>query len=198
MDTTILGLPTTTLIAIAVALILALILVEVVLERKRRSGRLREQFGPEYDRVLLAEGDVRHAEAVLAEREKRVEKYSIRSLARPERDRYAGEWAGVQHRFVDDPALAVSEAETLVLMVMGARGYPMADFEQRSGDISVHHPTVVHNYRRARAITLRHGRRPATTEELRQAMIYYRSLFEDLLEVSKSEMKEIVHERLAS
>jgi|HubBroStandDraft_5_1064220.scaffolds.fasta_scaffold300167_1 hypothetical protein len=197
MDTTTLGMNTTTLIVIAAAVILVLIILGVVLERKRRSARLRENFGPEYERVLLEKGDVRHAEAVLAEREKRVEQFSIRSLPRADRDRYAAEWANVQRRFVDDPALAVSEAETLVVMVMGARGYPMADFEQRAADVSVHHPSVVHNYRQARLIAVRQGQGQATTEELRQAMVYYRSLFEDLLEISKTEMKEAVQQRIA-
>jgi hypothetical protein len=197
MDTTTLGMNTTTLILIAAAVILVLIILGVVLERKRRSARLRENFGPEYERVLLEKGDVRHAEAVLAEREKRVEQFSLRSLPRADRERYAAEWANVQRRFVDDPALAVSEAETLVVMVMGARGYPMADFEQRAADVSVHHPSVVHNYRQARLIAVRQGQGQATTEELRQAMVYYRSLFEDLLEISKTEMAEAVHQRIA-
>jgi hypothetical protein len=197
MDTTTLGMNTTTLILIAAAVILVLIILGVVLERKRRSARLRENFGPEYERVLLEKGDVRHAEAVLAEREKRVEQFSLRSLPRADRERYAAEWANVQRRFIDDPALAVSEAETLVVMVMGARGYPMADFEQRAADVSVHHPSVVHNSRQARLIAVRQGQGQATTEELRQAMVYYRSLFEDLLEISKTEMAEAVHQRIA-
>jgi hypothetical protein len=190
---------TRTMIIIGAAVIAVLLIIAVVvMERKRRSTRLKERFGAEYDQVLLQQGDVRHAEAVLAEREKRVEKFSIRSLSKADRDRYLADWANVQRRFVDDPALAVNEADTLVTMVMSTRGYPMSDFEQRAADISVHYPRVVQNYRSARLIVVRHGQGQATTEELRQAMVYYRSLFEELLDAPATEKIGVTHERIAS
>ena len=189
-----------TLIALVIAAVV-LIVVGALLatSRKRRSMRLRERFGPEYEQVLLQQGDVRHAEAVLADREKRVGKFTIRSLSRADRDRYAADWANVQRRFVDDPAMAVSEADALLTHVMAARGYPMADFEQRAADISVNYPAVVQNYRAARVIVVRHGAGQSNTEDLRQAMVHYRSLFDELLDAPRAEVAaDLVHERIAS
>jgi hypothetical protein len=149
--------------------------------RKHRSAQLKQHFGPEYDRALQEHGNPAKAEAVLAEREARVQKFTIRDLPPTERATYADEWAAVQRRFVDDPSLAVTEADRLVNRVMNARGYPMADFDQRADDISVNYPGVVQNYRSARDIVTRHASGRASTEDLRQAMVYYRSLFDELL-----------------
>ena len=191
---------TKTIVAIVIVVIVVVMAVIVfALERKRRSQRLREHFGPEYDRLLREQGDPRKTEAVLADREKRVEKFSVRALSREDKLRYADEWAKVQKQFVDDPAMAVNEADNLVTVVMSARGYPMSNFEQRSADISVHYPRVVQNYRAARVISLRNATGQATTEELRQALVYYRSLFDELLETtSKSETTGVSHGRIAS
>jgi hypothetical protein len=191
---------TKTIVAIVIVVIVVVMAVIVfALERKRRSQRLREHFGPEYDRLLREQGDPRKTEAVLADREKRVEKFSVRALSREDKLRYADEWANVQKQFVDDPAMAVNEADNLVTVVMSARGYPMSNFEQRSADISVHYPRVVQNYRAARVISLRNATGQATTEELRQALVYYRSLFDELLETtSKSETTGVSHGRIAS
>ena len=191
---------TKTIVAIVIVVIVVVMAVIVfALERKRRSQRLREHFGPEYDRLLREQGDPRKTEAVLADREKRVENFSVRALSREDKLRYADEWANVQKQFVDDPAMAVNEADNLVTVVMSARGYPMSNFEQRSADISVHYPRVVQNYRAARVISLRNATGQATTEELRQALVYYRSLFDELLETtSKSETTGVYHGRIAS
>ena len=190
---------TKTIVAIAIVAVIVVIAVFVFsIERKRRSQRLKDHFGPEYDQLLKEQGDPRIAEAVLADREKRVEKLSISELSREDRQRYAAEWASVQKRFVDDPAMAVNEADRLVTAVMTTRGYPMATFEQRSADISVHYPRVVQNYRAARLISARHAKGQATTEELRQALVHYRSLFDELLETSKSENTGVSHGRIAS
>src|SRR5882757_1192542 len=167
-----------TMIIIGLVAIAIVVIVALLVERKRRSDHLKQQFGPEYDRAIKQHGDARHAEPVLLEREKRVEKFSLHPLAPSERERYAAEWATVQRRFVDDPSTAVTEAEKLVTAVMSARGYPMGDFEQRAADISVHYPTVVQNYRSAREITLRHAQGQSSTEDLRQSMVYFRSLFD--------------------
>lgn len=183
------------LIPVIIAAVILLAAVVIVMTRRRKSEQLKEHFGPEYDRAVKQHGDARRAEAMLAEREKRVESFSIRSLEAPDRDRFTQEWGAVQRRFVDDPAVAVTEADTLVTQVMAARGYPMGDFEQRAADVSVHHPAVVQNYRSAREIVVRHTRGQSTTEDLRQAMVYYRSLFEELLESKPVERTGVIHER---
>ena len=167
--------------ALIVIAVIAVLFIFWTVARQRRTADLKRRFGPEYDRVLQESGP-RKAEATLLEREKRVEKFNIRALPADERERFVTAWRSVQSRFVDDPKGAVSQADLLVNEVMRARGYPMTDFEQRAADISVTHPHVVGNYRAAHQIALRHQQGHATTEDLRQAMICYRSLFDDLLE----------------
>lgn len=149
--------------------------------QKERTRRLRGQFGPEYDRLLDDKGSQRKVEDELLKRQKRIEKLHIRDLTQAESDRFSGAWRSVQAKFVDAPNAAVAEADRLVRDVMTARGYPMSDFEQRAADISVDHPNVVQNYRAARDIAARDAGGKATTEDLRQAMVHYRALFEDLL-----------------
>jgi len=148
---------------------------------RRRSEQLRSRFGPEYDRTVHEAGDVRKAEASLQARAKRVERLQLRPLTPEEASRFSAAWQQVQAQFVDDPKAAITEADRLVGDVMTARGYPVADFDQRVEDISVDHPDVVMNYRAARDIALEHERGHASTEDLRQAMVHYRSLFRDLL-----------------
>jgi len=171
--------------AIALITILAIAVIGelcFILVRKRRSEHLRDRFGPEYDRVIQEHGSQRRAESVLETRERRVERLHIRPLTQKDRDHFAQAWQADQARFVDDPKAAVTEADLLVTEVMKARGYPVSDFEQRVADISVDHPHVAENYRAAAEIALRHRHGEATTEDLRQAMVYYRKLFDDLLE----------------
>jgi hypothetical protein len=137
-------------------------------------------------------GAGRKAEAKLEDREKRVAKLTIRDLDPMEQERFSKQWGSVQSRFVDSPKGAVAEADDLVSSLMKARGYPVSDFEQRAADISVDHPRVVENYRSAHEIALRVGKDGATTEELRTAMIHYRSLFEELVQVPAAvERKEV-------
>jgi FtsZ-interacting cell division protein ZipA len=157
--------------------------------RKRRSQKLRERFGPEYDRVVKQEGDPRKAEGVLEFREKRREKFTIRPLAAADRSSFVLRWNEVQSRFVDDPRGAVTVAESLVSEVMQARGYPIGEFEQRAADISVDYPLVVENYRAAHAIAQRHSAGQASTEDLRQAMVHYRKLFQELLGEREAQRK---------
>ena len=135
---------------------------------------------------------------MLREREERVKKFSLRPLPPTDRERYASEWAAVQRRFVDDPSTAVTQADRLVTTVMAARGYPMTDAEQRAADLSVTYPNLVDNYRAARELTQRHAAGQSSTEDLRQAMVYFRSLFDELLEVPKPQRVGDRHERLAS
>jgi hypothetical protein len=189
---------TRTLIILIVAVVAIVIVAAVIITRQRKSQHLKQQFGPEYDRAVQQHGDARHAEAVLIGREKRVEKFALKPLTPTDRERFAADWATIQRRFVDDPSTAVSQADKLVTTVMAARGYPMSDFEQRAADISVNYPTVVENYRSAREITLRHSQGKTSTEDLRQAMVYFRSLFDELLGTPKSQTVGATHERLAS
>jgi hypothetical protein len=186
-----------TVIGIAAG-ILILIVTWAVIENGRKSDRLRQRFGPEYEQLVAERGSASRAEAALQAREKRVEKLSIRHLSPVDRQRYAEDWAAVQRRFVDDPSLAVADADTLVTAVMTARGYPMSDFEQRAADISVAYPKMVQTYRAARVILGRHRTGEATTEDLRRAMVYFRSLFEELLEAPVMARGEVIHGRLAS
>jgi len=171
-------------IAVIVVAIIALLAV-----RKQRSAKLRERFGPEYDRVVRQEGDARKAEGVLEFREKRREKFKIRPLSAADKSSYSVRWNEVQGQFVDDPRGAVTVADSLVTDVMQARGYPIGEFEQRAADLSVDYPVVVDNYRAAHGIALRHSAGKASTEDLRQAMVHYRTLFQELLEERHAERK---------
>jgi len=173
------------LIALAAVAILIIAVLAWLYVRKRRSttANLRKKFGPEYDRAVLVHGAGRKAEAKLEDREKRVEKLNIRDLDPIEHERFSKRWESVQSRFVDSPKGAVTEADDLVSSLMKARGYPVSDFDQRAADISVDHPRVVENYRSGHEIALRVGKDEATTEELRTAMIHYRSLFEELVQM---------------
>jgi hypothetical protein len=173
------------LIMLAGVVILVIAVLAWMYMRKRRgtTADLRQRFGPEYERAVLEHGSERKAEAKLEDRETRVEKFKIRDLDPMEHERFLKRWESVQSRFVDSPKGAVTEADDLVSSVMKTRGYPISDFNQRAADISVDHPRVVENYRSAHEIALRVGQDGATTEDLRTAMIHYRSLFEELVQV---------------
>jgi FtsZ-interacting cell division protein ZipA len=173
-------------IVIAVAVIAVCVAAYFAL-RRRQSERLKDRFGPEYDRTVRAAGDPRRAEAELADREKRVSRIRIVPLSPEQRTRFLERWLATQKRFVDSPREAVADADRLVTELMTARGYPMTEFEQRAADVSVHHPRVVSSYRSARQIAERSARGQASTEDLRQAVVYYRELFEELLETEKPE-----------
>jgi hypothetical protein len=150
--------------------------------RKRRTAKLRTQFGgPEYDRALKEGGSQRRAEAKLEQRADRVESFHLRAHSTADHERFVESWHKVQARFVDSPGGAVTEADQMLGDVMSLRGYPVSDFEQRAADISVDHPLVMENYRAAHGIAVRQATGHANTEELRQAMIHFRSLFEELI-----------------
>jgi hypothetical protein len=179
----------TTLIAVIVIAALVVIGVAVMITRKREGERLKEHFGPEYDRqVREAGGSTAKAEAELAKRQKRIEKLDIRPLPPAQRDAFAADWKDVQARFVDDPERSIALADALVAEVMKARGYPVEDFDQRAADISVEHPGLVENYRAAHEIARRHSRGEGSTEDLRAAFIGYRSMFEELLRADTPEL----------
>jgi hypothetical protein len=181
---------TYTIIIVVAVLVVVGAILGLVFARRRRSGRLHDQFGPEYDRTVQAAGGERKAQADLEERQKHVEALNIRPLSASERERYQADWAAVQSKFVDQPGQAVGDADRLIMAVMQTRAYPVADFEQRAADISVNYPALVSNYRAARAIALKNEQHQADTEELRNAMIHYRSLFDELLGTEAVAVKE--------
>ena len=181
-------------IALVVGVVLILAVLTWLYVRKSRSttANLQKQFGSEYQRTVRELGSERKAEAKLTDRQERVEKLTLRDLDPMEHARFLKRWESVQSRFVDSPKGAVAEADDLVSSLMGTRGYPLSDFDQRAADVSVVHPRVVENYRSAHEIALRVGKDQATTEDLRTAMIHYRSLFEELVQVpSPVEKKEV-------
>ena len=186
-----------TAVWVLMAIILIAAIVWITLSRVR-SQRLRQRFGPEYERTIRTEGNVRKAEAALEARAKRVAGLHIQPLNSTDAQRFDAAWRAVQTRFVDDPRGAVTEADRLVGEVMAVRGYPVGDFEQRVADVSVDHPDVVMNYRAAREIALQHAEGKATTEDLRQAMVHYRALFRDLLETARDEIREPERRDVAS
>jgi hypothetical protein len=182
----------TRILILIIAAVVALVVVAAILiVRQRRSKHLKQQFGSEYDRTVAEHGDARHAEAILINREKRVEKFALRPLTPSDRERYAEDWAAIQRRFVDDPSNAVNQADSLVNTVMAARGYPVGEAEERAADISVNYPSLVQNYRSARIVMKNHAQSQASTEDLRLAMVNFRSLFDELLESP-------AHQRIAS
>jgi hypothetical protein len=169
------------LVAIIVIVVIVLALAWFLM-RRQRTARLRQQFGPEYERAVSESGSRQAAEAELEDRRARREKLEIVALEPAARDRYLEQWRLVQAQFVDSPTEATRAADRLINEVMRDRGYPVEDFEQRAADISVDHPQVVDDYRAAHAVAEVNERSEASTEDLRQALVHYRSLFEELLE----------------
>lgn len=174
---------TITPLELVIGLIVLAVIVGVgmMLMRKRRTDVLKQRFGGEYERTVRETGGSYRAETILHEREKRVDSFDVRPLSPESRERFIEAWRRIQALFVDSPADAVTRADVLLGEVMEERGYPVADFEQRSADLSVDHGDVVQNYRAGHGIAERHARGEASTEDLRQAMIHYRALFDDLV-----------------
>ena len=175
-------------IAIIVGVLAAAVLIWYLVKQSR-TRTLQRDFGPEYDRTMARAGDRGLAESDLRERRERVGALDVRPLSRSDHDRFASEWTKVQAEFVDTPAEAVTEADELIQQVMATRGYPVEDFDRRAADVSVEHPEVVENYRSAHSIAVKEARGDgdADTEALRKAMVYYRSLFDELLVVEDGE-----------
>jgi hypothetical protein len=178
MDTT----NTTTLIIVAVVFLIVGGLLATAVTRLQRSRRLKERFGPEYERALDRAGDKRRAEAELEARMAHVQNLNIRALSAEEVNRFSMEWQQTQTEFVDRPLGAVQKADRLIREVMSTRGYPMEDFEQRAADISVDYPELVTNYRELHAIASKGEGEQVSTEEMRQAMVAGRELFERLVQ----------------
>jgi hypothetical protein len=181
--------------AVVIAVVLALVIMAAILwstvARRRRSARLHDQFGPEYDRAVLTMGDERKAQKELEGRRTHVKTLNIRPLSPTESERYLADWKKVQSRFVDEPGQAIVDADRLIMDVMRSRAYPVSEFEQRAADISVTYPALVSNYRAARAIAVKNDQHQADTEDLRQALIHYRSLFEELLKTESVVVEEV-------
>jgi hypothetical protein len=177
-------LDTQTLILLAVIAVAFVALVAWFIFQRTQSHKLQQRFGPEYGRTVDRLGSQTKAEAELRARERRVEKFNIVPLAPAEATRFSQAWTALQSHFVDDPKGAVVQADALVRELMLKRGFPMGDFERRAADISVDHPVVVENYRTAQRIAERAARNEANTEELRNAVVHYRAIFNELLEVS--------------
>jgi len=181
------AIPVQWIIVSAVVLVALLVLAAWFFIRKRnQSARLQERFGPEYDRTGGELGGRGKAESELKAREKRIENLTIAPLAPADATRFSEAWKALQGRFVDNPKGVVVQADQLVRELMLKRGYPMGDFERRAADISVDHPTVVEHYRAAQAIAVRDERGEADTEELRKAVVHYRVLFDEMLEVREA------------
>ena len=174
----------TTYIFIAVVVIVVImgIILGPIFARRKRSDRFQDKFGAEeYDRTVETAGNEKKAQKELDERQKHVETLNIRPLSVTERERYQGDWTAVQAKFVDQPGQATQEADHLIMEVMQLRDYPVSDFDERAADISVKYPALVSNYRAARKIAVKNEHHKADTEELRQALVYYRALFNELL-----------------
>jgi hypothetical protein len=184
------------IVAVVVGVLVLALLGWYVWQRQRTEA-LRSRYGPEYERTVTEVGDKRRAESELENRQERVERLDIRPLSAEQRSGYMQVWRAVQTQFVDDPNGTVTDADRLVEHVLRTRGYPISDFDQRAADLSVHHLRVVDNYRAARDIAHRHRRGEATTEDLRQAMVHYRGLFEDLLEDREHEERKQFEARSA-
>jgi hypothetical protein len=187
-------------IILAAVVVMALLAVAAwfYFQKKRQSARLEKRFGAEYGRTVGELGGRTKAEAELKAREKRVDHLTIEPLAPGEAARFSQAWTALQGRFVDNPKGVVVQADQLVREVMLKRGYPMGDFERRAADISVDHPTVVEHYRAAQAITVRDQRGEADTEELRKALVHYRVLFDDMLEVREGKPQVLSAKQVAA
>ena len=172
---------TTIIILIAAAVVLILAAVWFM-ARRQRAKELRRRFGPEYNRAVRHYGSENRAQDALAARARRMERIHIQPLSRDDHDRFLGRWETIQRGFVDDPSGSIQQADALVVELMRTLGYPMTDFEHRAEDISVDHPHVVQNYRAAHSIAELHDAGDASTEDLRQALVHYRALFDELLE----------------
>jgi hypothetical protein len=184
---------TTQLVLVAVIFLILGGIVGMALMRVQRTKRLKERFGPEYERAVNEIGDKRQAENELDSRLAHVNTLDIRPLTAEEVDRYALEWQKTQTEFVDEPLTALQKADHLIQDVMKARGYPVEDFEQRAADISVDYPELVTDYRGLHLIAVKEKDEEVSTEEMRQAMVHGRALFENL--ISQESSAETINEK---
>lgn len=188
---------TQTWIILGAVVVLGLIVYSVwSFFQKKRSHGLKERFGPEYGRTVKQLGSQSKAESELNAREKRVASFNILPLEPAEAARFSAAWLALQSRFIDDPNGVLMQADRLVRELMGKRGYPVGDFEHRAADVSVDHPLVVEHFRAAQSIGIRNERGEADTEELRKAVVHYRALFDELLEVRVAPVEGTLPQRM--
>jgi hypothetical protein len=188
--------PNTLILAVVLVVVAIAAVAGILLYKQKQSQRLRRRFGPEYGRTVTELGGQTKAEAELKKREDRVARLNIVPLTPTDAARFTQAWNGLQSRFIDNPKGVVAEADHLVRELMTKRGYPMGDFERRAADISVDHPGVVATYRAAQAIAARDMRGAADTEELRKAVVHYRTLFDELLEVTPAKGVDLPQNRM--
>jgi len=178
---------TTQLVLVAVIFLIIGGVIAMAAMRVQRTRRLKDRFGPEYERAINEMGDKRQAESELEARLAHVNTLKIRPLTAYEVNRYALDWQSTQTEFVDEPLTALQKADRLIRDVMKARGYPVEDFEQRAADISVDYPELVTDYRGLHLIAVKEAEDEVSTEEMRQAMIHGRALFENLIKPEPAE-----------
>ncbi|WP_194815348.1 hypothetical protein [Nocardia sp. XZ_19_385] len=179
------------LAVVVIAVVVVLALLGLLLWPMLRRRRLREKFGPEYDRTLQEAEDRKAAERELAQRERRHSELELRELPQERKEQYLMEWAGVQEKFVDHPAEAMVAADRLVTTIMAERGYPTESYDQQVADLSVQHAATLGHYRTAHEIATRRDENGASTEEMRTAIVHYRELFQDLMNGHSQHSKDI-------
>lgn len=189
---------TQTLILVIAAAVILVGVIGWLAWRSNQSRRLKQRFGPEYDAVVQRLGSKAKGEAELRQREKRVQRLEIVPLSSAEVARFSQSWSRLQGSFVDDPKGVLIEADRLVRDLLAKRGYPVADFERRAADISVHHPIVVNHYRAAQRIISLDQRGEASTEDMRKAVVHFRALFDELLGVTKARDQAVPPARMAA
>ncbi|HET6595401.1 MAG TPA: hypothetical protein VFG81_07245 [Anaerolineales bacterium] len=172
---------TTILILVAIVALIVGALLVMAFNRFQRTRRLRDRFGPEYERIVNEAGDRQKAESELEARLAHVEALHIRPLSAEEVNRFSLEWQAIQAEFVDEPLASLQKADRLIREAMKAKGYPVEDFEQRAADISVDYPELVADYRGLHLIATKEADEKVSTEEMRQAMVHGRDLFENLV-----------------
>jgi hypothetical protein len=187
---------TTQLVLVAVVFLIIGGLIAMAAMRAQRTKRLKERFGPEYDRAINEMGDQRQAEEELDARLAHVNTLQIRPLTAEEVNRFALEWQKTQTEFVDEPLTALQKADHLIREVMKTKGYPVEDFEQRAADISVDYPELVTDYRGLHLIAVKEEKDEVSTEEMRQAMVHARALFENLIKQESAEEEVAQEERI--
>jgi hypothetical protein len=175
------------LIAALIVVAVAVVIVAASVSSRRKTARLKQHYGQEYERLVSETGGQKPAEKELVARERKRDKLDIVALTAAAHSDFTTRWQQLQSGFVDDPATAVGVADRLVTEVMNERGYPVNDFDERAADISVDHPDIVENYRSAHGIHLSQEQSDVSTEQQREAFVHYRALFEKLLETTTDE-----------
>jgi sRNA-binding protein len=177
----------TTAWVVTAVIVVAIVVIAALLWTSARRRNLQQRFGPEYERQVARHGDRGAAERELREREQRHAELEIRELSDAERQHYVQQWHHVQAGFVEDPSQAVNAADGLLTSIMSDLGYPTGDFEEQASTLSVEHSRTLGRYRLAHEISLANERHEASTEQLRQALVHYRSLAEELLGVAPAD-----------